>query len=60
MDSLSDIGDRVIRVPGELGPGLTWNPTDYTIAYDGRPLGATDDVPFVSTGLIFIADDGKP
>jgi hypothetical protein len=50
----------VIRVPGELGPGLTWNPTDYTIAYDGRPLGATDDVPFVSTGLFFIADDGKP
>ena len=45
---------------GELVPGLTWNPTDYTIAYDGRPLGAQDDAPIVITGLVFTADDGKP
>ena len=45
---------------GALVPGLTWNPTDYTIAYDGRPLGAKDDAPIVVTGLTFNADDGRP
>jgi hypothetical protein len=45
---------------GALLPGLTWNPTDYTIGYDGRPLGAKDDAPIVVTGLTFSADDGRP
>ena len=45
---------------GTLLPGLTWNPTNYTIAYDGRPLGAKDDAPIVVTGLTFTADDGRP
>jgi len=45
---------------GELVPGLTWNPTDYTIAYDGRPMGARDDAPVEVTGVVFNADNGKP
>jgi len=45
---------------GALVPGLTWNPADYTIAYDGRALGASDDAPVVVTGLVFTADDGRP
>src|SRR5262245_55767924 len=45
---------------GELVPGLTWNPTDYTIVYDGRPMGARDDAPIEVTGVIFDADNGKP
>jgi feruloyl esterase len=45
---------------GELLPGFTWNPTDYTIAYDGRPMGAKDDAPIAVTELIFDADDGRP
>jgi hypothetical protein len=45
---------------GTLIPGLTWNPTAYTIAYDGRPLGAKPDAPVIVTGLTFTADDGRP
>ena len=45
---------------GELLPGLAWNPTDYTIVYDGRPMGAQDGAPIEVTGIIFDADNGKP
>jgi hypothetical protein len=44
---------------GALIPGITWNPTDYTIAYDGRPLGATDSAPVVVSGISFEADDRR-
>lgn len=42
---------------GALLPGITWNPNDATLAYDGRPLGAKADVPVVVTGITFAADD---
>jgi hypothetical protein len=44
---------------GALLAGLTWNPKNYTIAYDGLPMGAEPDAPIVTT-FIFSADDGKP
>jgi len=44
---------------GALLPGITWNPNNAMIAYDGRPLGAKDDAPVVVTGITFSADDGK-
>jgi len=44
---------------GALLPGMTWNPNNAMIAYDGRPLGAKDDAPVVVTGITFSADDGK-
>lgn len=44
---------------GALLPGITWNPSNATIAYDGRPLGAKPDAPIVVTGITFIADDQK-
>jgi hypothetical protein len=44
---------------GVLIPGLTWNPSTSTIAYDGRPLGAKEEAPVVVSGVVFTADDGK-
>lgn len=44
---------------GSLIPGITWNPSDATIAYDGRPLGAKPDQAVVVSGLTFSADDNK-
>ena len=44
---------------GVLSPGITWNPRNSTIAYDGRPLGAKADAPVVVSGISFTADDGK-
>ena len=44
---------------GELLPGISWNPMNYTIAYDGRPMGAKADAPIL-TEVIFSADDGRP
>ena len=43
---------------GTLIPGLTWNSTNATIAYDGRPFGAEPDRAIVVTGVTFVADDG--
>jgi hypothetical protein len=39
--------------------GVTWNPRNYTIAYDGLPVGAKPGAPIFTT-FIFSADDGKP
>jgi hypothetical protein len=39
--------------------GLTWDPKNYTITYDGLPVGAEADAPIFTT-FIFSADDGKP
>ncbi len=44
---------------GTFLPGITWNPSNATIAYDGRPLGAKPDQPVVLTGIIFSADDRR-
>lgn len=44
---------------GALLPGITWNPSDATLAYDGRPLGAKPDAPVVLTGITFAADDRR-
>lgn len=44
---------------GALVPGMTWNPTDGTIAYDGRPLGARAEQPVLVSGVTFSADDGR-
>jgi hypothetical protein len=44
---------------GALIPGLTWDPVNATITYDGRPLGANDDTPIVVSGVVFSADDRK-
>jgi hypothetical protein len=44
---------------GALIPGITWNPSNATIAYDGRPLGAKPQDPVVLSGITFSADDGK-
>jgi len=44
---------------GTLLPGITWNPSNATLAYDGRPLGAKPYTPIVLTGLVFSADDRK-
>jgi hypothetical protein len=44
---------------GTLIPGLTWNPNNSTIAYDGRPLGAKAEAPVVVSGIVFTADDRK-
>jgi hypothetical protein len=44
---------------GALIPGLTWNASTSTIAYDGRPLGAKEETPVIVTGVVFTADDGK-
>ena len=43
---------------GTLMPGLTWNSTNATIAYDGRAFGAEPDRVIVVTGITFVADDG--
>ena len=43
---------------GELLPGFTWNPLNYTLAYDGRPMGAKPDASIFT--VIFGADDGRP
>jgi hypothetical protein len=50
----------ITLMSGQLPPGLTWNAADYTIAYDGRPMGTNGSAPVVSTELIFSADDGRP
>ena len=44
---------------GALIPGVTWDPVNATIAYDGRALGATDDVPIVVPAVVFSADDRR-
>lgn len=44
---------------GTLLPGIVWNPTDGTIVYDGRPLGARPEQPVVVSGVTFSADDGR-
>lgn len=44
---------------GVLSPGMTWNPNDGTIAYDGRLYGATPDRPISLIGVTFSADDRK-
>lgn len=44
---------------GALVPGMTWNPVDGTIVYDGRPLGATERTPILVSGVTFVADDGR-
>jgi len=44
---------------GQLLPGITYNPSNATIAYDGRPLGARPDGPVVVTGVTFSADDRR-
>ncbi len=44
---------------GALPPGITFNPSNATLAYDGRPLGAKPDVPVVTGGIVFVADDKK-
>jgi hypothetical protein len=44
---------------GTLLPGITWNPDNATIAYDGRPLGAKPEQSIVVSGVTFSADDGK-
>ena len=43
---------------GALSAGLTWNPMNYTITYDGLPVGAKADAPMFTT-VIFSADDGR-
>jgi hypothetical protein len=45
---------------GSLPPGIMWNPNTATIEYDGRPLGATASAPAVVSGVVFVADDGRP
>ena len=45
---------------GTLPPGIMWSPNTAMIEYDGRPLGANADVPTVVSGIVFVADDGKP
>lgn len=45
---------------GSLPPGIMWNPNTATLEYDGRPLGATANAPTVVSGLVFVADDGRP
>lgn len=44
---------------GTLVPGLTWNPANATISYDGRPLGAKDTAPVIVSGIVFSADDRR-
>jgi hypothetical protein len=44
---------------GRLLPGITWNPSNATIGYDGRPLGAKPGTPVVVPGVTFSADDRK-
>ena len=44
---------------GAFLPGITWNPSNATIAYDGRPLGAKPQEPVVLSGITFSADDGQ-
>ena len=44
---------------GRLLPGITWNPSNATIGYDGRPLGAKPGKPVVVPGVTFSADDRK-
>ena len=44
---------------GSLLPGITWNPNNATIGYDGRPLGAQPNQPVMVSGVTFTADDGK-
>lgn len=44
---------------GALLPGITWNPSNAVIAYDGRPLGAKPGAPAVVTGITFAADDRR-
>jgi hypothetical protein len=54
----SDGGTLVVTLnSGTLLPGITWNPNDATLSYDGRPLGATPQAPVVLTGVTFAADD---
>ena len=45
---------------GKLVPGITWNPNNATLSYDGRPLGAKPGAPMVLTDFTFTADDRKP
>ncbi len=45
---------------GQLLPGITFNPNNATLAYDGRPLGAKPNAPVMVTGITFSADDQKP
>src|SRR5262252_689202 len=44
---------------GTFLPGITWNPTNATIGYDGRPLGAKPGAPVVVTNITFSADDHR-
>src|SRR5262245_57930191 len=49
----------IAMTSGALIPGVMWNPTNATISYDGRPLGAKPDEPVVVSGIVFTADDKK-
>jgi hypothetical protein len=54
----ADGGQLLITLnSGMLPPGITWNPNNATLAYDGRPLGAKPEAPVVLTDVTFAADD---
>jgi uncharacterized iron-regulated membrane protein len=56
----ADLDPVVITLrSGKLLPGIIWDPNKFTIAYDGRPLGAKPNAPVVVTGITFSADDRK-
>lgn len=58
--SASDLNSVVITLnSGTLPPGMTWNPNTYSLAYDGRPLGAQPNAPVVLPGITFAADDRR-
>ena len=44
---------------GKLIPGITWNPNNASLSYDGRPLGAKPGAPMILTDFSFTADDLK-
>lgn len=44
---------------GALPPGMTWNPIDATVTYDGRPFGASAGEPLIVGSVTFSADDGN-
>lgn len=54
-------GDPVVitMTSGRLLPGITWNPSNATLGYDGRPLGAKPGAPVVVPGITFSADDRR-
>lgn len=56
----ADVDQLVITMnSGALLPGITFNPSNATLAYDGRPLGAKPGEPVVVSGVTFAADDRK-